>query len=467
MSDTPLEPNPEVVPAAPAASEPPPPPERWHRPGSVPWWLPGLVLGAVAGAAVGLAAALDVARDPAPRGTHRAAARVLVPPPGDAGALSEAERQRLAFLARDRDLLTRALAAPEVAGLGSLDEAVDPVAAVERRLTVEVGAGGAVTLALLGNAPDDLRAVLDQIVVRFAEAVAVLARKAHDDRTAQLEKLAAALRQEVELQEKTIELLARAHGPAPGAGAPDRDRLAALEAELVRSESEAALLARRVELLKRRQAAGADPDPVEAARLVDADPRVVPLLTQRADAAVNVERERALAPGAATVKDLQGKLDRAEKALAAAREPVRKEVEALLRDAENRRERRELDELEARLAAVRESQEALRRERDAARKALTPGRGAGANVEGLRRALGAQQDQLDRVTAQLGHLRVEGTGRDARVQAAEPATVEAVRGPWRWGAAWGAALRAFAVAFGLATAFRLTGLAFRALGHTG
>lgn len=469
MSDTPLEPNPEAVPAAPAAPEPDPPPEAWFpsRRGPVAWWLPGLVLGAVAGAAFGLAAALDVSRDPAPRGTHRATARVLVQPPGDAGTLSEAERQRLAFLARDRDLLTRALAAPEVAGCGPLDEGADPVGAVERRLTVEVSAGGAVTLALLGNAPDDLRAILDQLVARFAETLAALNRKAHDDRTNQLEKLAAVLRQEIELQEKAVELLARAHGPtAPGAtDAPARDRFAALESELVKGEAEVALLTRRVELLKRRRAAGADPDPVEAARLVDADPRVVPLLTQRADAAVNLERERALAPGAATVKDLQGKLDRAEKALAAAREPVRKEVEALLRDAEARRDRRELDELEARLAATRESHEALKRERDAAHKALAPMHGAGASVEGLRRTLVAQQDQLDKVTAQLGQLRVAGTSRDARVHTTEPATAEPVRGPWRRGAAWGAALRAFAIAFGLATAFQLTGLAFRAAGR--
>lgn len=455
MSSAAPEPNPEPVPEQPQRAEP------VRGPGSLPWWAPGLLFGLVAGAVAGIA----VAGEALGRATHRATARIVVRPVPGEPVVSAGECQQVAFMLRGRTLLRSVLEEREIAELGTVSGHPDPVGDYERRLAVEVGEGGMVTVTLAGRAPDDLKTVLDHLVGRFADQFAALDRRERDERLTQLEKFANQLRLEIDLQERAIELLARANGTI-GSGDPGalfRDRVNQLEAELTKDEAAVALLERQAEALRRCRSEGAEPDPVEAARLVDAEPRVAPLVAQRADAVIAMEKERAAATGPTLMRDLQARLDRAEKALAAARGPVRKEVEALLREAGARRAGRELADVEVRLAVAKSAHESDRLARDVARKSLAASHASELNIEAMRRALVPQQEIANKVAAQQLQLRAAGSGGDSRAQVVEPAFVGSVDGPWRWGTVAGTALQFFAAGFVLVTAFRLTGLVFRAL----
>ncbi|MDY3557034.1 hypothetical protein R5W24_006218 [Gemmata sp. JC717] len=448
MSDASPEP---ALPPAPAP-EPLPAPEPPRLP-PPPWWLPGLALGLVAALVMGLVSLVD-APDEHPSGAYRATARVLLRPPPGEPAVSDAERQRAAFLFRDRALLTRALEAPDAP-----DESGPAVLELERRLTVEAGESSVVTVRLFGDAPDELGARLDRIVARFVEELATRDHKTRNERVSQLEQAESALQSEIKLQEKTLKVVSHASG---GGGAALREQLVRAETDLARTTPERLLLEYRAEALKKRRADGGSPDPVEALRLVDADPRVAPLLAQRATAAVALEKERATASEAA-LKELQAKLNQATAALTAARLPVRKEVDAILREADTHRAANELADTELRLAVARAAQEGLRQECDGLRKELAAAHVTGAAAESVRRELAPLQQHLDKIGAQLAQLRADGLADGARARPAGPAVVDPVRRPWRGGLAFGAAVRAFAVAFVLATAFQLTGLVFHAL----
>lgn len=453
------------MPDTPPESIPSPDPEPISGPlPPLPWWLPGLTLGLIAALVAGLVSAAGTA-DAGPSGAHRAIARVLLRSHGGEPAVTDAERQRIAFLFRDRDLLARVLAAPEVAGTAIATASTDPIAALDQRLKVEVTEGDTLTVSLFGDTPEELGPVLDQLVARLVEASIAYDRKSHDEQIGRLEKNAAWLRTEIESQERALELVARANGGNDVALL--RERLTRAETDFARGAPELSLLEKRVESFKKRQPPGGAADPVDAARLVDADPRVAPLVAQRAEAAVAVEKERAAATGAAALKGLQAKLEHAEAALAAARVPVKKEIDALLREAEARRGGGQLEELELRLAVARAARESLRQERDELRKTFTSAHSTGASAESVRRALTPVQDHLDKVRTQLVQLRTSDSSAESRVRVMGPVVVEPTRRPGRWSAAFGAAVRVFAVAFGLATAFQLTGLVFRALGHRG
>ncbi len=458
MSDTPNSPP-----------TPEPPPARLVRPPAArpanvpPWWLPGLAVGLLAGLVAGAVAVYDAA--PAVRETHRATVLVQIHPASGERTIPEAERQSVAFLVRSREVLSRTLAVPEVAALAAVKEWPDPVAELERRVAVTVSEWGIATVTLTGDRPDDLKVILDHLVRRFVDDHATLLRKAHDDQMVDLERARAALQQEIELREKAIELTARSSGTT-GAGDPGgaaarlRDRLNQVETEFAKSESAIALLDAQVQALKRRPAADTPADPLELARLVDADARVALLVARRAEATASVEKAKAAAEPA---KELQDNLDRIEKALAAVRANARKDAEALLKAAEERRAARELADLDVRLTVAQAARDHERAQRDGLRKVIESGQVGGLGIESMRRALVPQQEQADKVAAQLVQSRLRNSSALQPASVRGTAFAEPVRATGGWRVPAAVAGVTFVAGFVLATAFQLTGLAFHAL----
>jgi hypothetical protein len=380
------------------------------RLGPGPGWWPVTVLLALV--AAGVVAAGVWAQ--LPGGRHQARAVIELHPPNLAlharpADDTEALQRKAQFILRTQNLMSRTLADPRVAGLGTVRAAEDPARLLVDRLSVESAAPGILVVSLTGDHPDDLIAIVDTHISKYIDDATASERTARDSDVRKLERLAEEFKREIQAREKAIRVLAEANGDT-GAGLPQRQELlATLEAEILAAEKDLLEREGEIEVLRKQIASGlVRPDEQSVAQRVDTEYRVAPLIKERTEAQAALGRNKQLAtkPEAAPIRDLQTKIDRLDREIAAQRKVVRAAVEEELKEAGRRQAEAKLAELEDRVEATRRVLDSRRNHREELRKAAAAAARGTIDITLLLKELDPQREYLNTIEAQLIQLRI-------------------------------------------------------------
>lgn len=372
------------------------------------WVLAAFVGGLAAVAAAG---AVWVAL---PGGKHTARAAVQLRAAGpDVVARSPEEfdafRKGQMFALRTRDLINRTLADPAVAGLETVRASADPVRMLEDGIKVDAAlAPDVLTVSLTGDNPADLVVIVDSLVKRYVEDATAADRRARDDKRRELDRLAEGFQAEIQARERQIRLAAEANGvlgpeAADAKHARMQGELAKVEADVFAVQKEVQDAEVQIDLLQKKLAERRfDLSPAELAGLVDAHPRVAPLIKRKGERAAALARAREVAVDdtAPVVRDIQAQIADTDKELATARTAVRAEVEADLRAGAERT-------LSAGLAAAKDRLDGTRRTlasrvkwRDEYQKMLTNSAKGAFDIQALQDEVKPHKEYLNKVIGQ-------------------------------------------------------------------
>jgi RNA polymerase sigma factor (sigma-70 family) len=239
-------------------------------------------------------------------------------------------------------------------------------------------------------------------------------RLRRDERMRTLERLIDTFRAELQAKEKAIQLVeANALPGSDAILARLRNQVTRLDDEIGRLELDSFKLEAQLEQQKARLASDRFPiSDQELARAVDSDPRVLPLVREKALADANLERVKETSvPDSPPVRQQQANVEQSGKKLEATRNQVRPEVEASLKAAAQEQLRADIAQRETKLAESRIIINFLTRERDRAEKKLeVVGKSvwkSGIDIRELRAELEPLRDALLKLESELLHLRIE------------------------------------------------------------
>jgi hypothetical protein len=247
---------------------------------SSPWWVPGLVLGMIVAATTAVVAEARRPGVPEPlpdAPTHKAEAFVQLPPKGielvNTGADEARYRSRQIFLLTARELIVAVLKEPDVAGLDTVKQATDSVAAIGERLAVTVVADDILRVTLTGTRPNDMKVILDRLVKEYVDETSMADRKERDYLMRKLEQRYENLLKDIEGWEHMIKLVSANRQNFHDDGGP---QLALLERRLADVDAEHTQIIREIgrweaelKALKQKdeEKKDATPDPARHARL--------------------------------------------------------------------------------------------------------------------------------------------------------------------------------------------------------
>ena len=255
-------------------------------------------------------------------------------------------------------------------------------------------------------------------------------RRNANEQLEKLERFARSLKHEMEVSEKTIELVEREHAAREFELAFLQKRLAELEQELARIQREIIKLEAEIQFLKARdktKPGNTSLDPNLVAEAIAADPRVqeAKLRLTRSQARLKDVQSITAAPDSPQLKALADEIAAHQQAVTTAETAAREKATELVRDRMQRDLKVKLDELAAQVALKQNEREKLLAERDELRKLITTKGGSRVQVEALRKALEPQREMLAKIERQMLHLRAqnagimlpEETGADAKLDA--------------------------------------------------
>lgn len=250
------------------------------------------------------------------------------------------------------------------------------------------------------------------------------ARREADEKLRSLEKFAAALRDEIELQEKSIEVAGGGAEKHNAALALLRKRLIDAEAALLAVERELAKLEAETKILKKHleDKDAPAPDAELVSQAIAADPLVVKAVEQlqRVQQFLADEQKRSK-PDNPYLKELQEKVSASEKEVAAVKQSVRAKVVAALRAERAAALRKRVEELAVQIEIKKEEREKLLRERDEIKKMIETSAAPVARLDELRKSIEPQRELLAKVQRQILLTRAQRDG----VTLPEPAGTDA------------------------------------------
>ncbi len=343
----------------------------------------------------------------------------------------EAYRRHQIFLLKTRDLLTRVLADPAVVSLDTVKQSDDPVALLEESLQVKVVAPEILEVTMTGNHVEDMKVILDHLVKRYVDDATSLDRKQRDTHINGLEKLSASVQLDIDLQEKAIDVAARANGTT-GAEATATALVALhkrhIEAdglmvaaghEIDRMEAEHEVLTKQLEDKNPKT----PPDPALVAQIIAADLRVIRAKTAHAALKEFLEKEtpKATNPDSDVgILKLRADVKKLADEIKIAETVAMTESLSVARALDNGRKQRRIDDLATAIEVEKKKRERFMRERDGLQKVISNVAGQGLNIDAMRNALKPRRELYDRLQTQLLQLKI-ATGGERRASQRGPA----------------------------------------------
>ncbi|HMC04761.1 MAG TPA: polysaccharide biosynthesis tyrosine autokinase [Actinomycetota bacterium] len=393
-------------------------------------WVMATFLGGIVAGAVAVAIWLLL-----PAGKHSARSDVELKMKGPdlvnrQGEDFEAFRREQMFHVRTRDLITRTLAEPAVAGLETIRSSDDPVRFLEENLQVSMPAPTIMVVTLTGDNPDDLKVLVDTLVRKYVDDATSYDRANRDSDTKKLEKLAEQFKQEIQARQRQIQTLAEAGSTIGVEGeaakqARIQQSIGQLDSEVFAKEAEIQdLTIQRSYLRGQLKDNRVQVNAVDLARLVDMDFRVAALIGQRTEKGFLLarEREQAASPDAPTIKNLEDQIARIEKTIEQRRAVVKPEIEANLQHDARRQVENQAIAVEDKLNKTAGYLEARKKLRDDLQKRLVGEGKAALDVTMLMKELDPQREYLSKIEASLVSLRITKE-LESRVRVKSPAMV--------------------------------------------
>jgi polysaccharide biosynthesis transport protein len=347
----------------------------------------------------------------------------------------DAFRRDQMVILRTRDLITRTLAEPSIASLETVKTSDDPVRWMEEGLIVKDVSPTTLAVTLTGDNPDDLKLILDMLVKKYIDDATSYDRRTRDDQMRKLEALAEKLKGEIQSKERAIQLMIEANNSAGGDGAQAKQarmqqELAKLDADVFATQKEIQELETKITVLhKKVEAKRYDLDPLEMASVVNADPRISALLSEKMKLQFTLSREREIAslkdgdPLPPTILELQTRIETTDKQLAASRKAVEPEVAQMMgRISEQQLKNRIADDKD-KLEAARALYANRGDYRDKFQKGMTQAFKGDFQANTLLKELEPQREALNTIERQRVQLQIE-KDMDARVSLIEAPFVQ-------------------------------------------
>ncbi len=239
---------------------------------------------------------------------------------------------------RTRDLIMRTLAEPSVASLETIRNSDDPVRFMEEGLTIKDVSPTTLSITLPGDNADDLKTILDVHVKKYIDDATNYDRKNRDDQMRKYEALSEKLKGEIQFKERSIKLMAEANNSIGGEGAGAKharmqQELAKLDADVFATQKEIQELESKIAVLQKKvDAKRYDLDPLELASIVNSDPRVGGLLSDKMKKQFILNRDKEVAnikegePLPPSIAELQSHIETLDKQLVAARKAAEPEI---------------------------------------------------------------------------------------------------------------------------------------------
>jgi capsular exopolysaccharide synthesis family protein len=384
-------------------------------------WVLGTFLGGLAAAAVALAAWMLM-----PGGKHQVRAFVQLRPRNYDIFVKNPEdyteyRERQKFLLKAPDLIANVVREPAVSSIESIRAAVrngdDPAQLVAEQLRVKDATTDVLEVNMTGNALDDMKVLVEQVVKRYIEDATGFERKALEERIKKEERHAEALQLEIDGKNSAILLLAGNNGTA---GGEDLAKQLALLQDLVnKTEAEFRTLGLVIDELEARRAReksfldGAEkiqPSPALVGKVVDLNPNVakakLALDKRKADHETTLRDAGGDADNAFVVQ-MKAELEKAQKAYDEARKAATAEAVETAREQEVGIKQRAVTDLTTEIEVKRHVREKVRFERDGLRKTINESANGGVNIIAMQKALQPQRETLEKLNAHLVQLRLE------------------------------------------------------------
>ncbi|HUR54360.1 MAG TPA: polysaccharide biosynthesis tyrosine autokinase [Gemmataceae bacterium] len=338
-------------------------------------------------------------------------------------------RKNQVFNLRTRDLLTRTLQAPEVAGLAMIRTSDDPVRLLEESIKADIVAPEIIAVTMTGDNPEDLRKIVDNLVKKYLDDASSAEFRERDIKFNKFTSMQQKLLGQIDGEERSINNTALANRITGGEASEKRlaflqQRIAELDAEIAAKEREIREKKAHFDLLKGQIAAGKVAI-VEhmMEKALDAHGTVAPLLPARSELArrLKLAKENAVDETAPTVVDLASRLAKVDEEIDAARKLARPMIEkdvkaATIADLQDKASVLEKDLLIAQ--TVIDSNKQVRDDLD---KQVANGGVQQINLNSQIDALKPKKDLLARLNAILTQLQVEKE-MEQRVTQREPAT---------------------------------------------
>jgi len=336
---------------------------------------------------------------------------------------------------RTRDLITRTLAEPSVGSLETIKISDDAVRWMEEGLTVKDVSPTTLAVTLPGDNADDLKMILDMHVKKYIDDATAYDRKTRDDQMKKLEALSERLRSDILSKERGIKLMAEANNSIGGDGAGAKharmqQELAKLDADVYASKQEMLELESKITVLQKKvDAKRYDLDPLELTSVVNADPRVGELLTQKTRKQFILNRDKELAnikegePLPPSIAELESHIETLDKQIVAARRIVEPEIAQIMgRITEQQLKNRIADDKD-KLEASKHLYATRTKYRDDFQKSIGQVVTGDFQANNLMKELEPQRAALNSVENQRVQLQIE-KDMDARVTLIEPPFVQ-------------------------------------------
>jgi polysaccharide biosynthesis transport protein len=358
-----------------------------------------------------------------PGGKHQARALIQIRPKGADFIQKSTEdfdtfRKNQVYILRTRDLFTRTLAAPEVAGLATIRNSDDPIRLLEETVKADVVAPEIISVTMSGDNPDDLKKIVDNLVKKYLDDVTNVDFRERDIRHTKFTKLYATLSAQVSDEERVIQQQARANQLVGTEAAGKKsvflqERIGYLNGEILTREREVTQHEAKEALLRAQISAGKVAIPEHMLeRAVDAHATVAPTLLRRTQTDMKLKAALAVAPdeNTPTVRDLKEQLSALDRELdlarKAARTVVEKDVKAnTLADLQD-----QLSVVEKELILARTVIDKSKRARDDLEKQANNGGVEQINLDSLIEALKPKKEVLAKLSTTLAEIEIEKTG---------------------------------------------------------
>jgi len=347
----------------------------------------------------------------------------------------DAFRRDQMVILRTRDLITRTLAEPSIASLETVKTSDDPVRWMEEGLTVKDVSPTTLAVALPGDSPDDLKLILDMLVKKYIDDATSYDRRTRDDQMRKLEALADKLKGDILSKERAIQLMIEANNSAGGDGAQAKQarmqqELAKLDADVFATQKEIQELETKITVLQKKvDAKRYDLDPLELASVVNADPRISALLSEKMKLQFTMGREREIAslkdgdPLPPTILELQTRIETTDKQIAASRKAVEPEVAQMMGKIGEQQLKNKIADDKDKLEAARALYANRCDYRDKFQKGMTQAFKGDFQANTLLKELEPQREALNTIERQRVQLQIE-KDMDARVSLIESPFVQ-------------------------------------------